>query len=57
MYTGYASQERTSGDVSLKKSQGSYMKLRLKIESHCIVSVTIPILVTVKMVILLIQVD
>jgi len=57
IYTGYASRERTSGDVCLKKSKGSYMKLTLKIESYCIVSITIPILVTVKTLILLIHVD
>jgi len=57
IYTAYASRERTSGDVCLKKSQGSYMKRTIKIKSYCIVSITIPILVMVKMLILLIQVD
>jgi len=57
IYTEYASRERTSGDVCLVKSQGSYMGLTLKIKSYFVVSITIPILVTVKMFISLIQVD
>ena len=36
-----------AGDVDLKKSQGSYMKLKLKIVSCCAVSITIPIVVMV----------
>jgi len=40
-----------------QQSQGSYMTLRLKIDSYCIVSISIPIVVTVKTLILLIQVD
>jgi len=55
--TGYALWERMSGNVCLKKSQGSYMELMLKIKSYCIVSITIPILVTIKTLILPIQVD
>jgi len=57
IYTGCSSRERTSCNVCLKKSQGSYKKLTLKIESYCIVSITIPFLVTVKTLILLIHVD
>jgi hypothetical protein len=57
IYTEFASQERPSVSVCLKKSQGFYKKLTLKIKSYCIVSKTIPIVVTVKMLILFIQVD
>jgi len=53
--TGYASVERTSGDVSLKILQGFYLKLMPIIESYCIVSITIRISVTVKMLIVLSQ--
>jgi len=44
--------ERTSADVCLKKSQGSWMKQTLNIMSWCTVSIDIPHIVTVKMQIL-----
>ena len=55
IYTGYSSRKRRPGDVCLQKLKRSYMKPMLKIELYCIVSPTIPILVTVKMLTLLIQ--
>jgi len=45
--------ERTSGDVCLKISPGSYMNHTLTIKSQCMISMTIPNEVTVKMLILL----
>jgi len=47
--TGHSSRERTSGDASLKESQGSHMKLRVKIMTCGMVSIMIPILVIVNM--------
>ena len=45
--------ERTSVDVCLKTSPGSYMNHTLTIQSYFTVSMTIPNEVTVKMLILL----
>ena len=42
IYTGHSLTERTSGEVCIKKSGGSYMKQTLKIKSYCMVSMTIP---------------
>ena len=51
--TGQSSMERTPGDVCFKKSQGCYLKVSLIIKSYCTVSITIPILVMVKIQVLL----
>jgi len=50
---GHSSTERMSGDICFKKLLGYYMELMLQIISCCTVSLTIPILSTVKRQILL----
>jgi hypothetical protein len=45
---GHYLRERTSADVCLKISLGKYMKLILPMKSYCTVSLTIPVLLTVK---------
>jgi len=51
--TVHSSTERTSADVCLKESQGSYMKQTPNIISWCTVSIAIPNVATVKWQILL----
>jgi hypothetical protein len=48
IWKGHSSTERTSGDVCLKTSPGSYMKHFLTINLWCMVSMTIPNDVRVK---------
>lgn len=48
IYTRHVLRERMSGDVSHNKSLEYYMQLTLTNELCCMVSITIPFLVTVK---------
>ena len=53
LYTVHYSTKRTSADVCLNKSLGSYMQLTLNIMSWCMVSIAIPNVDRVKSQILL----